>query len=188
MRQIRQARDRVLRQGSEPQACHRIARQIADHRPQGMIEAEFGIAVRDEKQHGKMRDAPPDELDQIQRGFICPVDIFEHHDGGERTLLELLEKSGEQHWTLRGATHERRQAAPRLGSDIVKWSKRAWGKERFAGTPELSDCAAMLAHKLLYQRRFADPSLSADQHRAPIAGRGRVQEYRQLIEIMVTFE
>src|SRR3974377_1597806 len=101
MRLFRQACDRVLRQGCEPQACNGCTWQIADHRPQGMVEAEFVIAVCDEKQHWKMRDAPSQELDQIQRGFICPVDIFKHHDGGESTLLQLVKKGGEQRWTLR---------------------------------------------------------------------------------------
>ncbi len=77
MRQVRQAGDRLLRKGGEPQACHSIAWQIADHRPQRMVEAEFGIAVRDEKQNGKMWDAP---------SFICPVDIFKYHDGGDRNM------------------------------------------------------------------------------------------------------
>ncbi len=86
MRQVRQAGDRLLRKGGEPQACHSIAWQIADHRPQRMVEAEFGIAVRDEKQNGKMWDAPSQELDQIQRSFICPVDIFKYHDGGDRNM------------------------------------------------------------------------------------------------------
>jgi hypothetical protein len=128
MRQVFQACDRLLRQGSEPQACHRIAWQIADHRPQGMVEAEFVIAVCDEKQNGKMWDAPSQELDQIQRGFICPMDIFKYHDGGERTLLELVKKSGEQRWTLHFATHDRRQAALSLGSYIVERSKWAGGE------------------------------------------------------------
>jgi len=56
LRQVGQAGDRLLGKGGEREACHSIAWQIADHRPQGMIEAEFVLTVGDEKQHGKMWD------------------------------------------------------------------------------------------------------------------------------------
>src|SRR5215472_2027567 len=103
-------------------------------------------------------------------------------------LLECLKQSGEHHGTLRVATQKRREAAPGLGRNIVERSKRARGKESFAGSPEPSCSTAILAHKLLHQRGFADPGLPAYQHRAPMAGRGRAQELGQLMETGITFE
>ena len=135
-----------------------------------------------------MGDAPSQELEQIQRGFIGPVDIFNHHDGGKRALPELIQQSGEQRSSLCVATHERRQAAFSLSGNIVERSQRARGKERFAGPPQLPCCPAMLVHKLLHQRRFADASLPADEYSPPMAGCGRTKEYRQLLETVVTFE
>jgi hypothetical protein len=46
----------------------------------------------------------------------------------------------------------------------------------------------MLVHKPLHQRRFADPSLSTDQHSPPVTGSSCAQEFRQLIETVVSFE
>ena len=93
-----------------------------------MVAAEFVIAVRDNEQSGELWDAPPQELDQIQRGFIGPVDIFKHHHGGEGTRLQFVKQSREHHGTRGVATQERSQGAPRLRSNIVQRSKWARGK------------------------------------------------------------
>ena len=60
-----------------------------------MIEAEFIIAVREDEQSGELRVAPSQELDQIEGGFIGPVDIFKHHYAGEGTLLQFVKQSRE---------------------------------------------------------------------------------------------
>ncbi len=93
-----------------------------------MVEAEFVIAVREDEQSGELRNAPPQELDQIQRGFICPVDIFKHYHGGDGTRLQFVKQSREYHGTRGVATHERSQGAPSLSSNIVQRSKWARGK------------------------------------------------------------
>ena len=46
----------------------------------------------------------------------------------------------------------------------------------------------MLVHKLLYQRGFSNPGLTADEHDTPIAGRSRAKKHRQLFETVITFE
>ncbi len=93
-----------------------------------MVEAEFVIAVCDDEQSREGRDAPPQKLDQIQRGFIGPVDIFKHYHSGDGTRLQFVMQSREYHGTRGVATHERSQRAPSLRSNIVQRSKWARGK------------------------------------------------------------
>ena len=56
--------------------------QIAEHGQQRMFLARFGIPVSKEKQHGQIRNAPPQKLNEIQGCFVCPVNIFKDHNGG----------------------------------------------------------------------------------------------------------
>jgi hypothetical protein len=141
-----------------------------------MVRVHFVLAVRDKKQDGKVGNASSQELDEIEGGFIGPVDIFKHYNGGYWTLLELLKQSGEQGSPLSVASQKLRETPTNLSGKIVEGSERTRGKERFARSPEPCGCAALLADKLLDQCGFADASLSADQHRASLAGRGQVQE------------
>jgi hypothetical protein len=99
------------------------------------------------------------------------VHIFEHYDSREWTLPNLIKQRGEECSPLPIAAYELKERAPDLRRNVVERPKRARSKERFAGAPEVSGRAAMLADKLVYQRCFADASLSADQDCPPVAGR-----------------
>lgn len=73
---------------------------------QRMLTAQFVIAVRQECQHRQRRDAPPQEREQIEGGFIGPMHILNDYHRWAAPLLQLVQKGGKQEGTRGLLTQE----------------------------------------------------------------------------------
>ena len=83
----RQFVDAGLRQRQQRHAHHGIGRQVAQHQLQRMALAEFVVAVTQHQQGAHALDATGEELDQVQRRRIGPVQVFEHDHGRVARVL-----------------------------------------------------------------------------------------------------
>ncbi|MBA3506475.1 MAG: hypothetical protein H0T80_11940, partial [Betaproteobacteria bacterium] len=75
-------------------------RQIAEHRAQWMPGTHFVVPVREDNQRRQARNATAEELDEVERRFIGPVDVLEHRDHRRAALTEIPQHRGKQPMTI----------------------------------------------------------------------------------------
>ncbi len=113
----RELRDRRFRQRCERHPVSAPARQLPHHEPQRVPRAELVIAIR-RRQHGaRAVDAPAEILEQIERGLIRPVQVFEYDQ--RRRALELIERRAEYRVGAGGGIDRGQQPSFGLARDIV---------------------------------------------------------------------
>ena len=61
-----------------------------------MAIAQFIVAIAQHHQRTHALDATGEELHQVERGRVGPVQVLEHDDGGSRRALQFGEECGEK--------------------------------------------------------------------------------------------
>ncbi len=89
---LRQLRHRRGGERGEVHANDVIAVHIPEREPDGMPLRELIVSIGDDEHRARALNASPDEPQEIERRFIGPVQIFEHHHRGALGLGEILEQ------------------------------------------------------------------------------------------------
>jgi hypothetical protein len=166
----------------------RRCRQIAKDRAQGVIAANFVVAVGNEVQVSEVANPPAKKAEDFERGAIGPVGILtDEHDG----------------FRARG---QRRQDGPEelfaslaLEETLVTWqaehsrevTHRTEGtrcRERVARESEHVDLARDPPAEFIDQRRLADAGLAGKEDDAAMPRGGLPQVILKLLEIRLAFE
>ena len=142
-------------------------RQLAEHCAQ-VAERGTVVAVA-QHQHGRQAmDATADELDQIERRLVGPVNVLEHQHGRRRRARQLVEHGAEDRRPVVRPRQQRAQRRTGLAGDVVQRPERPRRRQRLAAAPEDAARAEAGAERF-QQAGLADAGLAAHQHRAAAA-------------------
>ena len=97
---------------------------------QWMLGSDFVVTVSDHEQRSGSMNASAEELEQVERRIVRPVNVFEHD---ERALsLRLVERGGEDDVPARSGRQRCLQSAFCLPTDVVKRRQGARREESIA--------------------------------------------------------
>ena len=71
----------AFREREQAQPCDVAGGQIAQDETQGVVPAQFIVALGQDEQRWRAVDAACEVLDEIQRRLVGPVDVFDDQDG-----------------------------------------------------------------------------------------------------------
>ncbi len=151
-----------------------------------MAWAKLVVPVGQHQQGAGLADAAAGVLQQIQRGFVCPVQILKNRNGCARS--QLAQKGGVNGRALAVRIQQVGQAAPYLLRHILQRTERARREELVAPAPENPVAVVVAADKKLDQRRFSDAGFPADQRDAPARRAGFSQRSVQGSKIRLTLQ
>ena len=84
--------DGAARERPHPDAANAGNRgQASEDDAKGIVPAEFVVAIRHDEERSKPFDPAGDETNDVERGLVCPVDIFQQDDR-RREPRELVDK------------------------------------------------------------------------------------------------
>jgi hypothetical protein len=103
-------------------------REIAEHDPQGMAWPQLVVAIGEHEQRRDVLDAPAQELDQVERRLVGPMQVLEHGDDGWLPS-EFVQDRREQHARGSSGLERRAQRGPGVAGDVVDGPQRPRGEE-----------------------------------------------------------
>jgi len=179
-RRLRQRGDGVGRQRRQRQPRHLAGGQLAEQPAQRMRGRHLVVAPRHHEQARHAVDAAAQELQQVQRGVVGPVQVLEDGQHRAAAALQRRQHRVEQLGARVARLQQRAERDVDVARDVVQRRERVRRLERVAGAPPQRRVAAARGHRL-EQRRFADAGLAADQHQvaAAVARRGELAFERQ---------
>ena len=86
------------------------------------------VAIGEHEQRGDVMDAPGEELDQVERRLVRPVQVLEHGDDGWLPS-EFVQDCREQHGWGSPGLERRAQRGTGVASDVVDGRERPRGEE-----------------------------------------------------------
>ena len=145
-------------------------RQVAQQQRQRVLGAHLGVAVAQHQQHPQRRDAPGDEAQQVQRGMVGPVQVFQQQHRAGRQLADGRQHLGKQA-ALRSTLGQR--AAHRAAQhrrQVVDRPQLARCEQRVTAAPGHGAGVGQLAGKGFQQAGLAHARLAAHHHHLPARG------------------
>ena len=176
----RHRRDRERRQRARAAAAAEVARSPSTI-AQRVARAELVVAVGQHEERRHLPDAAAEELDEIERGRVRPVQVLEHGDrraGGGRAPRGPRRRSPAAARRRRGA----RAARPRPARRCRTRARAAAGCAGSRTRPTACGPGARRSREVLDERRLADSGLAVHERDASLAGRGLGQRGRKRLQ------
>ncbi len=101
---------------------------------------------------------------QVERRFVCPLNVFE--DRQREAVLEFDQERGEQEVALCLGIEKRWQLSPDLGRHVMQRSERARRGQRVTRTPQTPDVGRLRFGKGFDQCGLSDSGLADDKREA----------------------
>ena len=183
------ARDRVqvrrLAPGAPREQRHGLRREClgldpphAFTRKRGQHAPHLGcgvVAAGEDQAAGRAQQAAAQQRDEVERGVVGPVQVFDDHHGAARQLVQ-----GRRQHPLAGAGDGGEQLAARFAGDVVQRAERARRDQGITGTPQ--DPLLRSFRRRGDEDGLADPRLTGHDHDP--AGRAGLR-YRGLEDLAV---
>ncbi len=144
--------------------CRKIAEQHAQ-RLHDLI-----VTMRQDHQDPCLCNAPAEELDEIERRLVGPMDVLDHHDRRLRRAVQLAEHGGEQHGARCLDLELREQPAAGLVGYVVERTERRGVEQRIAIPLEDADRRATRRQEPVDEGCLADARFTADDGDTSLAG------------------
>src|SRR6185369_14270130 len=116
-----------------------------------MVGLDLIIAIGNDEQCVEFVDASTKKLEEIERCFISPVNVFDNQNGGG-LILEFVENGGEDGRTRGFFFEQRKEVATDLSRDVGNGAEWSRGEQRIAAAPQN-------AKVLVWLRMFVDVPL-----------------------------
>ena len=161
----------------------RRADEVAQHRAQ-RVRGPDGVPVGQHEQQRQSGDAAGEEPDEVERGLVAPVQVFD--DEGTGPAAQCLEHGGEdlvlghrlpQHGRHRGAD---------LAGDVAERAERAGSAQGVAHAPQHRH--RRLLDELPQQDGLADARLPGDEHHRAAAVHGAAGSVAEHVKGMVALQ
>src|SRR2546428_10775535 len=121
--------------------------------------------------------AAPEEWQEIERGLVRPVNVFEYGQGRRALSAQLGEQGSEE---FRASTATRHH----LKIHVEHWAQRARGRQRVAAANQYPRTATRPLREPRDECGFADTGLAANEDEAAITGGGLTEEGVQAIQLV----
>lgn len=162
-----------------------LGRQLADHRPEGIVGSDIAVPIGQHQDAVRVTNPPTDELDRIERGGVRPLGVLDHHERGPQPSIEELEQCGEHTAAIA----------------LLQWSVQAWlvdghvpyrpqrlrRQEVVAGAGEDVHAIVMPVDECPHKRGLSDAGLSANENDLATVRRP-VDEHGDLIKLGVALK
>ncbi len=175
----REVRYRARTQRVEGEAFGRALRgQIAHRNSKRVLGAHALVAKRSQDQDARIAEPTREELHEVDRRFVRPVEIFKHHNRecvafaelafGRLALDQLTQERTKELVSRRLRRTQLEQLASELLGEVVQrpeWSRR---KQAIGRGPQPAGID-QFGRECLEQRGFAAAGFGRDQHETPVA-------------------
>jgi hypothetical protein len=128
------------------------------------------VPVAGEDQGPDFLDAAAEQSENVERGLIRPMDVFEHEER-RCPLTELCDQCRRDLMRFGGTRHEVLELASGHVSDLEKRCERTRCQERITCAPKNVCPPTALIAKPLQEDRLSSPCLATDEHQ-PSFGTG----------------
>lgn len=163
----RELRDCGLRQRFERETRNgRAGRDVADEHPQRVGAVDLVVPVRTDHQRRRRLHLADEQPDDIQGGFVSPVEILQDHNHGRAGPQVIEERRGDFMGSAAADDHRLEVAGGCVG-DVEERAEWVWRGKRVA--PSREDSHGLIRAEAPHQRGLADARLTADENEA--AGR-----------------
>ena len=164
--------ERAHRLGGERESgTRRIARppvRSPSTRRSGWRAPSSVVAIGHHEQGRQLLDAPAEELHEVERRLVGPVQVLHDHHGRAGLVPERVEDRGEDGRARDlGVEQGAQRSRQRLG-DVPQRSQRPRGEQGIARAPQHAGRVTVELGEALHERGLADARLAADQHHAPV--------------------
>jgi hypothetical protein len=184
-RQIAHGLDRQARQlDAQRLGRGEIAQQ---HAHRGLRRDLIGAAGQDQQDTAALEPAA-EELHQIERRLVGPVDVLDDQQRRLAPLAELVQQAGKQRRARRFAFELGQELAPQLARDVIERAERRRREQGIAMALENAQAGRLRPHEPFDEGGLADAGLAAHQGDAAFAGARTVQGCRQHLHGLVAFE
>src|SRR2546423_4291347 len=132
-----------------------------------MIHSYFIIAVSDDEHRFDSIDSTTQELQEIKRSFIRPVNILDDYYGRRASVRQLIESGRKDGSTRRFFFEKCEQVALSLRSYVVQRTERTRRKQRITRAPEHSCLLLVRLGESLDKRCLSDSRFATHENQAP---------------------
>ncbi len=183
-----QGRDRGRGQRRQQDTVHRGWGKVSEHGAQRMLGPHLIVTVGDDQHDGEMPQAAPEELDQIERRLIGPVNILDDEDRRRGTPRQVVDCCIEDDVAVGRRLKGGAECLPRLPRHVVERRQGMGREERLAASPEHARGRALAVHELLQERGLADPGLAAHERHASRSTRHALERGGELVQVQLSLE
>ena len=153
-----------------------------------MFRAHFVVAIGDHEQAVRSADTAAEKFQQVERGFVSPLRVFDDRNGRLTPALHLIEDGREDRGARGFLFQQLEQAALRLLRDVVERSERARCQQRIARPPEDARFRLMRIGEALDERGLPDPGLAANKRETTVAGGDGAEQTLQFVDEVFALE
>lgn len=150
-----------------------------------MTGTDLVVAIGREQQRASAVNAATDEFEQIERGLIRPVHVFEYAYRGR--LTELAEKAAENHLTRRFRVECATELAIDALGDVVQRAERPWCEQGLTAAAQ-DTRRRDTCQKRIYQTGLADTGFAEDERDATAFAARCLFKLQQSPDQFVPFE
>ena len=158
--------------------------KVADDAAQWMGCGHFVVAIGDCEHRGKARNAPRHELDEVERRFVGPMGVLDHHERGLRS--QLGDHRVEEVAAFVARLEQPAKRGGGFARDITQGTQRVRRLERVARAPP--DASRVLLGRATQEARLAHARLAADEQRVPFSPGGAAEAIANGSECALPFE
>ena len=138
-----------------------------------------------------MRLQPPaEEAEEIERGVVGPVDVFDDGDSRRQAPAQLTEERAEEPVAGGICRQQAVERAACLHGDVLQRAEGTGRRERVTDAAQHPPAAVRggLLAETGDERGLADAGLAADAHEPALTGRGLAQPAVERVEVLVPLQ
>src|SRR5204862_7802961 len=113
----------------------RLRRQVSQHRAKRMSRIQLIVPVSEDHQRMDIVDPAPEELDQIQRRFVGPMDVLKEHDRRSLALSKSTQEERKQVVPVAVGLERAEQRPMQMHCNVAQRTKGSRCEQRVARAP-----------------------------------------------------
>jgi hypothetical protein len=162
-------------------------RELPEHEPKGVGAVELVVPVAGENECVSSLDPASEQLQDVERGLVRPVQILDHEDGRRVRSKLVYERGGDVVWSG-PSLDEALEVSARATGAIQQRPKRPRREESVAGALQDSRRSGALLAKTSRECCLSNAGLAGDKAKSTAAVAGVRERVVELLEKIVPFE
>ena len=152
-----------------------------------MVFWHFFLAMSEDESGRDTIDASTKELENVERGTVSPVNVFDYQNSCRRCIHDGVQDSVED-LAASSISHSRLQGSTLLDRYVVERSQRARCRQVVTNAPEDADVSPVFLSERAYQAGLTDASLSANENYRSGATTGVFESGVQNVEVCLSLK